>query len=255
MWDKVDSILARMTPITLSQMKDIRLMDRLDFKFVAPVSLLPDLLEGMVPDFMVQEINNQRIAPYATQYFDTSDMSFFLMHQNGKLNRQKIRIRSYVDSCLSFLEVKNKNNKGRTQKIRIPFDSERVDSVEDLNEKKEFLVNHSIFDVNSLVPILENSFRRITLVNSDKTERITIDTNLSFSNSKTFRKEQLDPFMVLELKQDGWIHSHFRDIVSKLNIKQSSFSKYCIGVVLTDSEAKYNRFKKRLILLNKSLNQ
>ena len=252
MWDKVDSILARMTPITLPQMKDIRLMDRLDFKFVAPVTLLPDLLEEMESDFMVQETNDKRSASYTTQYFDTSDMGFFVMHQNGKLNRQKIRIRSYVNSGISFLEVKNKSNKGRTTKIRVPFDYQRVDSMEDLNEKKEFLANHSIFDVNSLIPALENSFRRITLANKNKTERITIDTSLSFSNSKTLREEHLDPFMILELKQDGLAHSLFRTIVSSLNIKQSSFSKYCIGTVLTDSEAKYNRFKKKLIILNKS---
>ena len=255
MWDKVDSILARMTPITLPQMKDIHLMDRLDFKFAAPVSLLPDLLEEMERDFMVQEINDKRMAPYTTQYFDTSDMGFFVMHQNGKLNRQKIRIRSYIDSEISFLEVKNKNNKGRTKKIRIPFDSQRIDSMEDLNEKKDFLANHSLFNVNLLVPALENSFRRITLVNNPKTERITIDTNISFLNYKTRKEEYLDLLMVLELKQSGWTHSHFRDIISKLGIRQNSFSKYCIGITLTDSGAKYNRFKSKLIRLNKLLNQ
>ena len=255
MWDKVDSILTKMTPITLSQMKDIRLMDRLDFKFVAPVSLLPDLLEEMKSDFMVQENNDKRIAPHATQYFDTSDLGFYVMHQNGKLNRQKIRIRSYTDSNISFLEVKNKNNKGRTTKHRVPFGSQRVESVEDFNEEREFLVNHSIFDVNQLVPALENSFRRITLVNNQKTERITIDTNISFFNNKTHKVEQLDSLMILELKQDGWAHSHFRDIVSKLKIKRNSFSKYCIGIVLTDNEVKYNRLKSKLITINKLLNQ
>jgi len=255
MWDKVDSILARMEPITLHQMKDIRLMDRLDFKFVAPVSLLPDLLEQMESDFMVQEINDKRISPYTTQYFDTFDMGFFVMHQNGKLNRQKIRIRSYVDSNLSFLEVKNKNNKGRTTKLRIPFDSRRVDSINDFDEEKDFLANHSIFDVNSLVPALENSFQRITMVNNNKTERITIDLNIAFLNAKTQREEQLDRLMILELKQDGWTHSHFRDILADMKIRRNSFSKYCIGIALTDSEAKNNRFKRKLIRLNKLLNQ
>lgn len=255
MWDKVDSMLAKMTPVTLSQMRDIHLMDRLDFKFTAPVSLLPDLLEEMMSDFMVQKIDDKGIAPYATQYFDTSDFGFFVMHQNGKRNRQKIRIRSYIDSNLSFLEVKNKNNKGRTSKFRIPFDSQRVDSMDNLDKEKEFLADYSIFDVNSLTPTLENSFRRITLVNNDKTERITIDTNISFFNNKTNREERLDRLMVLELKQNGWMHSHFRDILSKLNIKKNSFSKYCIGIALTDSEVKYNLFKRKLIELNKLLNQ
>lgn len=255
MWDKVDSILARMTPITLPQMKEIHLMDRLDFKFVAPVSALPELLEEMESNFMVQEANDKRIAPYATQYFDTSDMGFYVMHQNGKLNRQKIRIRSYVDSDTSFLEVKNKSNKGRTTKLRIPSRVRRVDSMEELSEKRNFLASHSVFDVNSLVPVLENSFHRITLVNNKKTERITIDINLSFFNVKTCKKEHLNSFMILELKQNGLTHSHFRDILSKMRIKQSAFSKYCTGIMLTDADAKHNRFKKRLVTLNKLLNQ
>ena len=255
MWDKVDSVLARMTPITLPQMKDIRLMDRLDFKFVASAALLPDLLEEMESDFMVQEAHNTRMAPYSTQYFDTPDMGFYTMHQNGKLNRQKIRIRSYVDANESFLEVKNKSNKGRTKKIRVPFDFQRIDSIGELSEKKEFLTNHSIFDVNSLIPTLENSFRRITFANKNKTERITLDTNLSFFNSKTNERCDLEPFMILELKQNGYAHSHFHDIARKLNIKPTAFSKYCTGIVMTDSDAKYNRFKKRLILLNKLINQ
>jgi len=255
MWDEVNSILTRMAPITLSQMKNIRLMDRLDFKFVAPVSLLPVLLGKMESDFMVQEVDNKRIASYATQYFDTSGMGFFLMHQNGKSNRQKIRIRSYIDSDISFLEVKNKNNKGRTAKFRIPFESRRVDSIEDLNEKKDFLANHTDFDVNLLAPALENTFSRITLINNDKTERITIDTLLSFSNSKTFNQGHLHPLMILELKQDGRTYSHFRDILSKLKVRQVSFSKYCIGIVMTDSDAKYNQFKRKLITINKLLNQ
>ena len=255
MWDKVDSILKRMTPITLSQMDDIRLMDRLDFKFAAPVNLLPDVLEEMIPSFMVQEVGNGRISPYFTQYFDTSDMGFYVMHQNGKLNRQKIRIRSYLDSNLSFLEVKNKNNKGWTSKFRIPFDSQRINSIEDLNGEKKFLANYSLFDVNSLIPALENSFRRITFVDNEKTERITIDTDISFFNYKTRREELMGPLMVLELKQGGWLHSHFRDIMNKLNIRQNSFSKYCFGIVLTDSGVKYNGLKKQLIQFNKLLNQ
>ncbi len=251
MWDQIEEILERMTPITLEQMKDIRLMDRVDSKFVASVGDLPELLEAMVPLFMVQTINHVRIAPYATQYFDTREMNFFLMHQNGKLNRQKIRIRSYVDSELSFLEVKNKNNKGRTRKVRIQVEQPNVDSINDLDEGKVFLNKHSFFDVNSLVPVLDNSFKRITLVNNRKTERITMDISLLFSNTRTSQTKMLDDLVVLELKQDGWQHSDFREILNRMRIKQVSFSKYCMGMVLTDPAVKYNRFKRKLVTLKK----
>lgn len=251
MLTRFTAILEKMEPITLDEMKSIRLMDRIDSKFVAPISLLPQLLEEMNPYFKVQINNGKRIAPYTTQYLDTSNRDMFIMHQNGKLNRQKIRIRSYVDSEISFLEVKNKNNKGRTKKVRVPIDMSHINSIEDLNTKIEFLKEHSIFESLKLEPSLANTFNRITLVNNRSTERITIDLNLTFYNYKTGQKKELDKIMILELKQDGWQHSDFRDILMKLRVKKTSFSKYCMGLVYTNPDIKYNRFKGRCTRINK----
>jgi VTC domain. len=244
-------IVGKMTSITLEEMKSVHLMDRVDSKFVIPVMLLPKLLEEMVPYFKVQTKNGTTIAPYTTQYFDTSGLDMFLMHQNGKQSRQKIRIRSYVDSKLSFLEIKKKNNKGRTSKIRIPVESPFVNSVEELNAGKDFLDANSSFQSQSLVPVLNNDFYRITFVNNRKTERITIDINLSFRNLLTGDEKRFDNIVILELKQDGWQHSDFRDILMKLRVRKNSFSKYCMGTVSTNSNVKYNRFKSSLAKINK----
>ncbi|MDR2039629.1 MAG: polyphosphate polymerase domain-containing protein [Bacteroidales bacterium] len=240
-----------MESITLDEMSGIRLMDRIDMKFVSSISVLPQLLDEMLPYFKVQEVDNQRISSYATQYLDTSGLEMFVMHQNGKLNRQKVRIRSYVDSNLSFLEVKNKNNKGRTRKMRVPVNMTHINSVNDLGDERCFLDENSIFQTSGLKPTLANEFERITLVNDRKTERITIDIHLSFYNYQTKCKEILDNMMILELKQDGWQQSDFRDILNRLRIKQFSFSKYCMGTVLTNPDVKYNRFKGRWTLINK----
>jgi hypothetical protein len=247
----INNILEAMPSITLDEMKNIHLMDRVDSKFVAPVSLLPCLLEEMAPYFKVQINNGKRIAPYCTQYFDTPELGMFLMHQNGKLNRQKIRIRSYVDSHVSFLEVKNKNNKGRTGKIRVPVDSSHIQSIEDLNTGKPFLEVNSIFDSRALEPVLANEFNRITLVNNRATERVTLDMDISFVNYKTGDQKAVENLLVLELKQDGRQHSDFLDILNRFRIKQMSFSKYCMGTVLTNPSVKYNRFKRKWILINK----
>ncbi len=251
MLNKVDNILKAFAPITLEQMQEIRLMDRLDYKYVAPVSLLPTLLENISSLFMVQTVKNVRISPYGTQYFDTPCLDYFVMHQNGKLNRQKIRIRSYVDSDLAFLEVKNKSNKGRTSKVRVKINTPHVDSIADLNGGQQFLSQHALFDTNELIPVLKNSFQRITLVNSRKTERVTIDFNISFQNHVTNNEILLDNLMVLELKQDGFQHSDFRVALDELRIRQVSFSKYCIGIVMTNPTAKYNQFKKKIRRINK----
>jgi hypothetical protein len=247
----IPGILENMDTITLKEMQAVHLMDRIDSKYVAPIALLPQLLNDIAPYFKVQINNGNRIAPYATQYLDTRGLGLFIMHQNGKLNRQKIRIRSYLDSHISFLEVKNKNNKGRTSKIRIPVNLSHITSVKDLQEHESFLEKNSLFDSFLLEPVLTNNFNRITLVNNKATERVTIDYNLSFSNYQTGEKRILNQFAVLELKQDGWQYSDFRNELNKLRIKPSSFSKYCMGTVLTNQDIKYNRFKSKWLIINK----
>ncbi|MDR3236161.1 MAG: polyphosphate polymerase domain-containing protein [Prevotellaceae bacterium] len=249
--DDINTVLDALPPITLDEMKGIRLMDRVDSKFVAPAFMLPDLLRNMAEQFKVQTHDGVRLASYTTQYFDTPALDMYMMHHNGKLNRQKIRIRSYVESNLSFLEVKNKNNKGRTKKKRVPVASSHLTSIHDLHDEKTFLSQYSLFDSNTLVPVLANEFQRITLVNNKATERITIDAGLLFMNYKTGIETKLDKLVVLELKQDGQQHSDFKDILLRYRIKKSSFSKYCIGTMLTNPHVKNNRFKKQWILINK----
>ncbi|MDR0698534.1 MAG: polyphosphate polymerase domain-containing protein [Tannerella sp.] len=237
--------------ISLDEMTDIRLMDRIDSKFVVPISIMPQLLNAMIPLFRVQTILGKRIARYLTQYFDTPTLDFYLMHQNGKLNRQKIRIRSYTDSDLSFLEIKNKNNRGQTNKKRIPVNISCISSVDELGEGKFFLDKHSRFASDSLVPALRTSFRRMTFVNNRVSERITIDVDLSFRNDRTGNTCSLDNLMILELKQGGRQHSDFREILGNLHIKPCSFSKYCMGIFLTDTSVKSNRFKYKMTVINK----
>lgn len=251
---KVNTVLDAMQPISLGEMRDIRLMDRVDSKFVAPASLLLPLIEAMAPCFMVQAVNDARIAPYCTQYLDTPDCKMFTMHQNGKLNRQKVRIRSYIGSGLSFLEVKNKDNKGRTRKKRTPVGFSHLTSIGELSEKRPFLEQNSLFDIGTLMPSLANSFERITFASGRAAERITVDLNLSFLSYKTGSRVALDRLMVVELKQSGRQRSDFRDILSRLQIKSLSFSKYCMGMVLTDSGLKYNRFKSKCRVINKLIN-
>ncbi|MDR3187927.1 MAG: polyphosphate polymerase domain-containing protein [Prevotellaceae bacterium] len=247
----VNDILAEMRPILLDEMENIRLMDRVDAKFVAPTSLLLPLLEQMSPLFRVQQANDARVALYRTQYLDTPDCMMFVMHQNGKLNRQKIRIRTYVGANLSFLEVKNKNNKGRTSKKRVPIGLSQLTSIHELGSERLLLEKHSLFATDMLEPSLANSFRRITFVNNRATERITIDFDLDFLSCKTGNEATLDKLMVLELKQQGWQRSDFSALMSSFRIKRTSFSKYCMGTVLTNANAKYNRFKSKWMLINK----
>lgn len=243
-------------PITLEQMNAIRLMNRTDTKFVTTFPKLRQLLTMAKNDYYVQEIDGERIAPYYTLYFDTYDHAMYTAHESGHTNRQKLRIRSYVNSGMNFLEVKTKNNHGRTKKKRLivhefdPMNPERDIFFHCQNkefcEYDEFLRSNLQYDPTSLCEQLENRFDRITLVNKGMTERLTIDTNLIFHNVATGNSRSMHDIVIIELKRDGRVPSPILAMLNQLRIKSCGFSKYCIGSALTNSALHCNRLKPRL---------
>ena len=67
----------------------------------------------------ILQIDGKRKHDYKSLYFDTEDRKFYNDHHNQRVNRYKVRYREYVDSGLVFLEIKCKNNKGKTIKKRL----------------------------------------------------------------------------------------------------------------------------------------
>ncbi|NLB03788.1 MAG: polyphosphate polymerase domain-containing protein [Bacteroidales bacterium] len=247
----LDEILSRFSPILLEEMEAVKLMNRIDTKHIARTDQLIPLLERMTESYYIQQINGKRIAQYHTLYMDTPDADMYLAHHNDRKVRQKIRIRDYEESNLSFFEIKNKNNKGRTKKKRVKL--ENTDYYKN-GQVLELMDKYAKFKIEGLIPQLENFFNRITLVNKDKTERLTIDLNLKFHHLQTQAWSDLSKLIVIELKQDGNCRSHAKEILSSLRIHPNTISKYCIGSVLTNPELKNNRFKSKLTLINKIIN-
>lgn len=244
-------LLDKLPPISLSEMKDIKLMNRIDKKYLATVSQLEQLLAMAQGKYMVQQIEGMRYNHYHTIYLDTPDEEMYTMHHNGRLVRQKVRVRTYVDSGDTFLEVKNKNNHGRTKKKRMT-----VGGVNSLCEDggDTLLTKYANYSLADLVPKVENRFERITLVNMAKTERLTIDCHVKFHHCETDIEETFDRLVIIELKRDGNVYSPVKSMLRELRIKPSGFSKYCIGSALTNPGLKRNRFKPRFVKINKLLN-
>lgn len=254
-------ILTNYQPITLEEMSGIRLMNRTDTKFVTNIATLRKLLKLAVWQYRAQEIEGKRQARYYTMYFDTPDMQMYTCHHSGHANRQKLRIRSYVDSGLNFLEVKTKNNHKRTRKKRtIMFDFDPLAPARDIafdshddnfKEYDSFLRENLWYKPEIMEEAIENRFNRITLVNNNKTERLTIDTDLCFHNIHTGNDCSLPELAIIELKRDGLVPSPILSLLNELRIKPLGFSKYCIGTALTNPDIRQNRFKQRLHALGK----
>lgn len=238
-----------MMPITLEEMTGIKLMNRLDTKYVASKSQLVELLQLVQDKYYVQETLDNRIIPYCTTYYDTTDHTMYMMHHNRHARRKKVRVRTYVASNLTFLEVKNKNNHGRTKKKRIEVPSQ--ENFRSAEGAHELVRRKTGLNLDVLQAVVQNQFDRVTLVNKDKTERLTIDFNIEFHNFETDNDHGTDQLVIIELKRDGNVYSPVVNILHDIHIHPTGFSKCCIGMALTDPQLKQNNFKPKLRKLQK----
>ena len=90
-------------------------------------------------------------------------------------------------------------------------------------------------------------------MNPDRTERITIDTDLYFKNFRTGLETSLRDAVVIELKQSGHAASPMKGILLDHRVKPARISKYCIAVTLTDPSARAGRFKEKVRLIEKTI--
>lgn len=248
----IAALLEHLEPITLEQMSSIRLMNRTDTKFVTNKHKLAQLLEMAQGKYYAQFNAGSRIAAYRTTYWDTTDHHFYMEHHNGRAPRQKVRVRTYMDSGVTFLEVKTKNNHGRTKKKRIEIPGQGMIAE---GNGDEFLHEKVHMGLESIIPTVQNNFHRITLVNYNKTERLTIDFDVQFDNMETDQHADTGELVIIELKRDGNVYSPVLEMLRELRIKPSGFSKYCIGSVMTNKGLKHNMFKEKMVKINKLVNK
>ncbi|MBU2882740.1 polyphosphate polymerase domain-containing protein [Psychrosphaera sp. B3R10] len=235
----------------LADLDKANLMDRVDSKFMLPISMLPKILGQIHQSYSVLEIAGKRVSTYQNEYLDTPDMRLYKDHHNGRLNRYKVRHRHYVDTDTHFIEVKFKNNKKRTIKTReklFPKD-QGFDAV------MPFIKSQTRDKYNDLEIIQRGGYQRIALANEQQAERLTLDFNLWYLSTDGTKRVELPGFFIAELKQQKISkHSPFYQLMSSNNIAPTSFSKYCIGCsLLKGSTLKANRFKptlSRLACLN-----
>ena len=246
--------LETLSPITLSEMDGIKLMNRIDSKYLTDeATLLRVLSDAAAAGYRVLVTGGDRISLYNSVYYDTAGLRMFYDHHNRRLVRQKVRTRSYLNSGDTFLEIKRKNNKGRTKKKRVAIPTAELMDFRSDAQACDYLASHSWFQAQELSPVLETRFLRITLVNPSRTERLTIDTSLQFKNFRTGHQTSLQNAVIIELKQDGRADSQMKRILLDRRVKPVRVSKYCIALTLTDPSAKTGRFKIKVRAIEKTI--
>jgi hypothetical protein len=242
------NILQQFEPINLTEMDSVKLMNRTDTKFLFTMDQFEMVMNETISDYRVLEVNGKRLNRYKTLYYDTIGLDLYTEHHNGKLNRYKIRHRTYVESDTGFLEVKFKNNKGRTIKKRVT----EHDAPSVWKGNSEIFLNQILpFAPQTLVPIIWVNYGRYTLVHKTEPERLTIDLDLEFVKDGITKK--LDGLVIAEVKQEKRKASSFLKMMKKYHIREGSISKYCMGIALTCDDVKKNNFKRKLLTIKNIL--
>ncbi len=226
-------------------MDNVKLMNRVDVKYTFRDEKLPEFLEKIKDHYRVLEVSGLRSSRYESLYFDTPKFDLYHQHHSGRLNRYKVRVRKYVESNLHFLEIKFKNNKGRTLKNRIK-QQQVIQTIE--GKAGEFLSEHSNLAGEGLEPKLWVNYTRITLVHRTIAERVTLDVNLTFKNDTVTR--DIPNLVIAEVKQDKASTSAFVRLMRDNFIREGSISKYCFAVTSLFRE-RFNNFKTQLHLYKK----
>ena len=243
---EVSKIISDFEHISLAQMDGVKLMNRTDTKYAFSYNKLNLLLKRMQPFYKILEINDQLIHTYKSLYYDTEDRKFYLDHHNNRVNRNKVRFREYVGSNLTFLEIKLKNNKGRTIKKRMKVDC----IVKQLSAEHKEYINKVVGSKINLLAQQKINFDRITFVHKKNKERLTIDLDLAFQDDKN--KGDLKKTVIAEVKQERMSRSSdFIKIAKELSILPMRLSKYCMSTIELNPKIKSNRFKKKQLYINK----
>ncbi len=244
--DALATLIDQMDPITLPEMDGVALMNRVDTKFVLSKDKLRQLLENVQSEYRILEVNSLRLAPYVTLYFDTPEWECYRLHHNRKLNRRKYRMREYQTSGKTFLEIKFKSNKGRTNKKRMGI----AGIVQEMTQDSSQFIQEVTGGLPDLRPQLWTLFSRITLVNRHRPERATLDWELAFRDSQ--RGVSLPDLVIAEIKQEKIDRSSpVIQQLRALSVRPMRLSKYCLGSMLVRPELKQNRFKKKLLKIHK----
>ncbi len=232
--------------ISLKEMDNVKLMDRVDTKYIFSIQQLPLYLDAIKENYRVLEVNDYRMINYESLYFDTKDFEFYRQHHNGKMNRYKIRFRKYVESNLNFFEIKLKSNKGRTIKNRINY--KQTDEI--IKDKAQvFLEKNTHLSATCYSAVMWINYTRVTLVNRFSTERVTIDTNLHFKTKDAEKK--IHNLVIAEVKQEKSRQSAFVRLMKNNHIREGFMSKYCFGISSLVEGIRKNNFKRQLIQFNK----
>jgi hypothetical protein len=217
------------------------MLARLDNKYIMPRGKLDEALQSLIGSFDVLDIGGKRSFAYATRYFDDRERRAYYDHHQRRRKRCKVRVRTYVDANLNYLEVKLIEPRATTSKHRMRL----LGQTTTLNAEAMAFIDECHTESygtpfsKSVLPVLLIQYERITLVAKEGGERLTM--HLRLTGAGRHRKVD-DDICIIETKSargNGVADKIFR----ALHVQPTKrVSKFCIGMVATGQVKVRNGF-------------
>ncbi len=226
---------SQLEAVSLSDLDEAQLHDRVETKALLKARDVPAVLEALHRDYFILDHAGTRLQAYRNQYFDSADFRNYREHHNRVGVRSKVRYRSYVNSGLTFFEIKQKVH-ARTMKVR----QESCVPLGPMWGEDEALLRRELGHYEeAFEPSLIVAYDRLLLVRRDFAERVTIDLNIHFSGvAASFG---LPHVAIFECKQERL--DRRSPSMQAIHRRPQEFSKYCVGLAGCDPTLKRNRFK------------
>jgi hypothetical protein len=232
------------TPIALDELVgEAALLTRLDRKYLLPATALPAVLDRMPAGVRALEIDGRRAFGYRSVYFDTAALDAYLAAAFQRRRRFKIRVRTYLDSGLDFVEVKTRGSRGVTVKERIRYAGDGTDLGPDGHEYATSVLAGAGISPrgHEFGPVLATHYRRNTLYLPSTGSRVTIDTDLAWRLPDGAAARM--PRSVIVETKSGRTASEADRVLWALGHRPCSISKYATGLAALRPELPSNRWR------------
>lgn len=244
----LDSQLVELPTIDLEQLNaTAALQTRIDRKYVVPTERFTELFNGFHAEMNVLENNGLRVFPYDSVYFDSPNLDSYFLAAYGRRRRYKIRTRSYLDSGVSFLEVKTEGSRSATVKERIPYNlaDRSTITADGADYIAQTLLSTGQAPPTNLAPVLETVYGRVTLYLPASNSRATIDLDVAWSlpgQAPLVMTENV----VVETKS-GSAPGQLDKYLWKNGVRPSRISKFATGLATLLPQLPSNRWHKALL--------
>ena len=238
-------------PVQLQELNSVAgLQTRIDRKYIVrreDLDTVIPLIGGRVLD-----IDGRRVFRYWSTYFDTPERTSYFDAVRKRPRRWKVRVRTYLESDLHYVETKTRNHGRPTMKSRqpaTPADHRQLSAASrsfvTASLAERLAISSKDVDekiVTELQPALATEYGRVTILADADRSRVTVDSALSVSLPVGGCRLLAD-HVIIETKTTGR-PSDVDHALWNAGVRPASISKFGVGSALLQPwlpASKWNR--------------